>query len=120
MGKGAWVAIPFRKKRLLFTLTAIPVFAAAAFHVDFRDIAAAAGLSVRNTFGGAERKDFIRETTGNGAAIFDYDGDGRDDVFIADGRRLASEGEPAQLYRNEGAGHFRNVAKQAGLTRTGW
>jgi enediyne biosynthesis protein E4 len=116
-------AIPFRKMRRFFA-AALPALTIAIagliFHADFRDIAASAGLSVRNTFGGAERKDFILETTGNGAAIFDYDSDGRDDIFIANGRRLQAEGQPPQLYHNEGAGHFRNVAKQAGLTRAGW
>jgi enediyne biosynthesis protein E4 len=112
--------IPFRKMRCLF---AIPLFAAAAgigFRLDFRDISAISGLTVRNTFGGAERKDFILETTGNGAAIFDYDGDGRDDIFIANGQKLQEKGQPAQLYHNEGGGHFRDVAKQAGFTQTGW
>jgi enediyne biosynthesis protein E4 len=122
----AWT-IPFRKMRRFFAIwvyscsfMASLVIAGIIFHADFRDISASAGLTVRNTFGGTDRKDFILETTGNGAAIFDYDGDGRDDIFIANGRRLKSEEAPPQLYHNEGAGHFRNVAKQAGLTRAGW
>jgi len=112
--------ISFRKMRRFFAIFALPVIAASVFHADFRDIATACGLTAKNIFGGAARKDFILETTGNGAAIFDYDGDGRDDIFIANGRQLNSAGAPAQLYHNEGAGHFRDLAKQAGLTRTGW
>ena len=57
------------------------------------------------------RKDFILETTGNGAAIFDYDGDGSDDIFIANGTgciQSPAEAVPAQLYRNRRRGHFRN------------
>ncbi|HEY3454866.1 MAG TPA: CRTAC1 family protein, partial [Bryobacteraceae bacterium] len=80
----------FRKMRRLFAIFALPVLAASIFHADFRDIAAASGLTAKNIFGGAARKDFILETTGNGAAIFDYDGDGRDDIFIANGRQLNS------------------------------
>src|SRR5256885_16548863 len=113
-------AIPFRKMRCFFATLPTIAIAGIIFHADFRDIAASAGLTVRNTFGGAERKNFILETTGNGAAIFDYDGDGRDDIFIANGRRLQAEGQPPQLYRNEGGGHFRNVAKQAGVANARW
>src|ERR1700733_7299306 len=67
----------------------------------FRDVAAAAGLTVKNLFGGLERKDYILETTGNGVAIFDYDGDGHNDIFITNGTRLNSTApSPSQLYHN--------------------
>ena len=48
-------------------------------------------------------------------AIFDFDGDGANDIFIANGPPSRSE-----LYKNDGAGHFTEVGQQAGLTRTGW
>jgi enediyne biosynthesis protein E4 len=91
--------------------------------VDFQDVAPSFGFTDRNVYGGLTRKDYILETTGNGIAIFDYDGDGRNDVFIANGTRL--DGSPKavnlpQLYHNEGNGHFRNVAAQAGFSREGW
>jgi hypothetical protein len=87
----------------------------------FHDMAATAGLNAKNVFGGLDRKDYILETTGNGVAIFDYDGDGRNDIFIVNGTRLNPAGaSPPQLYHNEGNGHFRDVAKAAGLTSTGW
>jgi hypothetical protein len=44
--------------------------------VHFEDIAAQAGLSSLNVCGGDTHKEFIVETTGNGAIIFDYDNDG--------------------------------------------
>ena len=53
--------------------------------VRFVDIAAQAGLTVPNTFGGKEKKESILESTGTGAAIFDFDGDGANDIFIANG-----------------------------------
>ena len=81
----------------------------------FIDIAAQSGLTVANTFGGKEKKDSILESTGTGAAIFDFDGDGANDIFIANGPPSRSE-----LYKNDGAGHFTEVGQQAGLTRTGW
>src|SRR5215475_11527744 len=88
----------------------------------FIDIAAQAGLTVPNTFGGKEKKDYILESTGTGAAIFDYNGDGANDIFIANGTVFKPAGPPAhsQLYRNDGLGHFTEVGQQAGLTRTGW
>jgi enediyne biosynthesis protein E4 len=87
----------------------------------FRDIAETAGLTVKNVFGGADRKDYVLETTGNGAAIFDYDGDGRNDIFITNGTRLNSTAKsPPQLYHNDGNGHFHDVAESAGLNVTGW
>ena len=66
-------------------------------------------------------KDYILETTGNGVAIFDYDGDGRNDIFIANGTRLNSkEPSPPQLYHNEGNGHFTMWPQAAGFNVTGW
>ena len=94
------------------------------FKVNFRDIAKEANLSTLNVYGGTSRKDYILETTGNGVAIFDYDGDGKNDIFIANGTRLhpkspAENGAPA-LYRNLGNGRFENVAQQAGFSALGW
>ncbi len=88
--------------------------------VQFDDVAAQAGLTVPNVSGGVERKDLILETTGNGVAIFDYDGDGANDIFIANGTTMDGKGGPPQLYHNDGHGHFHDVAREAGLTHTGW
>src|SRR6478609_2245703 len=86
----------------------------------FIDIAAQSGLTIPNTFGGKERKDYIIEGTGTGAAIFDYNGDGANDVFIANGTVFSpgAQPTPSQLYRNDGKGNFTEVGRQAGLTRT--
>ncbi|HXR75573.1 MAG TPA: CRTAC1 family protein [Bryobacteraceae bacterium] len=92
--------------------------------LDFRDIAAQSGLTGRNVYGGLKHKDYILETTGNGAAIFDYDGDGRSDIFIGNGSTLDASQSGVhphlQLYRNEGKGRFTDVAVKAGLTAEGW
>jgi enediyne biosynthesis protein E4 len=83
--------------------------------VNFIDIAAQSGLTVTNSFGGKDTKQSILESTGTGAAIFDFDGDGANDIFVANGPPSRSE-----LYKNDGSGHFTEVGQQAGLTRSGW
>ena len=55
----------------------------------------------------SSRNTYILESTGNGAAILDFDGDGRNDVLITNGTTIDSkpgEGPGLLLYRNEGAG----------------
>lgn len=110
--------------RYLFFLFCIGFWAFASGAVaDFCDVANSFGITDKNTYGGLTHKDYILETTGNGVAIFDYDNDGRNDVFIANGTRLDSSGKSAalpQLYHNEGNGHFKNVGLQAGFSREGW
>src|SRR5216683_6939847 len=80
--------------------------------IRFIDIAAQAGLTIPNTFGGKEKKDYILESTGTGAAIFDYNGDGANDIFIANGTTLDPNAPPTRslLYRNDGKGHFAEVS----------
>jgi hypothetical protein len=94
---------------------AVAAFAAEAPGIRFVDIAAQSGLTVPNTFGGTDRKELILESTGTGVAIFDFDGDGANDLFIANGPPSRS-----QLYHNDGTGHFTEVGAKAGLTRSGW
>jgi hypothetical protein len=93
------------------------LFAAAAEApaIRFIDVAAQSGLVVPNTFGGKDKKESILESTGTGAAIFDFDGDGFNDIFIANGPPSRSE-----LYKNDGTGRFSEVGQQAGLTHIGW
>src|SRR5882724_11492710 len=73
--------------------------------VEFRDIAAAAGLTAPNVYGGVTTKKYILEMTGNGAAIFDFDNDGNPDIFLVNGARLeptaAGRKATSRLYHNE-------------------
>ena len=48
-----------------------------------------------------------------GVAVFDYDRDGDLDFYLT-----AEAGRPNWLYRNEGDGTFKNVAREAGVTAT--
>src|SRR6185503_8588832 len=45
---------------------------------------------------------------GSGVAVLDFDGDGFEDLFVADGVRSI-------LYRNDGGGHFTDATVSAGL-----
>jgi enediyne biosynthesis protein E4 len=91
---------------------------------DFEDVAAKAGLTAANVFGGLVTKKYIIETTGTGVAIFDYDNDGWPDIFLVNGTTL--EGFPSgkaptnHLYRNNHDGTFSDVTTKAGLASTGW
>jgi len=94
------------------------------FPVKFVDIAASAGLRMKFTSGNEETKKYIIEANGTGVAFVDYDGDGRQDIFLVNGSKLGGfkEGEAPSnhLYRNEGGGKFRDVTREAGMTRSGW
>ncbi len=108
---------------VLAIVATVAMSAVSDWRAKYFDVAAASGLTGKNIYGGLQRKDYILETTGNGVAIFDYDGDGNDDLFFANGTTLNSkpgEGGRAQLYHNDGNGHFTEIAAKAGLTQVGW
>ncbi|MCU1269970.1 MAG: ASPIC/UnbV [Acidobacteriaceae bacterium] len=90
----------------------------------FEDIAAKAGLTMTNVFGGMDTKTYIIETTGPGVAVFDYDNDGWPDIFIVNGTTLEGATGPNaptnHLYRNNRDGTFTDVTVKAGLVATGW
>ena len=92
--------------------------------VHFEDIASQAGLAALNVYGGDTHKEFIIETTGNGAIIFDYDNDGWPDIFLPNGSTVegfAKDKAPTgHLYHNNHDGTFTDVTSRAGLARPGW
>jgi hypothetical protein len=92
--------------------------------VDFRDIAAEAGLTAPNVSGGKDTKKYILETTGSGVAIFDFDNDGLMDIFLVNGTTLDGRGpgekSTSRLYRNVGNMKFEDVTERAGLAHVGW
>ncbi len=92
------------------------------FLVQFTDISASAGLHFPVLYGSREKADYIVETTGCGAAFFDYDNDGWLDILVLNGSRLNGPppGTSNRLYRNNRDGTFTDVTRDAGLFRTGW
>ncbi|MFZ0393329.1 MAG: CRTAC1 family protein [Terracidiphilus sp.] len=92
--------------------------------VQFVDVAREAGLHVETIFGGVHHNKYLLETTGCGAAFFDYDQDDWLDIFLINGSRL--EGFPkghqsvCHLFKNNRDGTFTDVTLKAGLARSGW
>ena len=84
--------------------------------VIFTDVTAEAGIEFVHHNGRSGRK-YLPETLGSGCAFFDYDEDGRPDIFLVNSRPWTGDASnvTAKLYRNEGGGRFSDVTEQAGL-----
>jgi hypothetical protein len=102
-----------------------------AWNVRFVDVTREAGLMHPSTYGGVERKRFIIETNGAGAALVDVDADGWVDALVLNGTRLrdharearvwaADEAPTPRLYRNRGDGTFDDSTHGSGLESTAW
>lgn len=86
------------------------------------DLAEQAGLRDVNVSGSERGKQYIVETTGTGVAIFDYDGDGLQDIFLVNASRLDGKGIPtsSHLYRNLGGLRFEDVTANSGIPGGSW
>ncbi len=91
--------------------------------IQFVDVTAAAGIHFKHVDGRSGQK-YLLETLGSGAAFFDYDNDGRCDLYIVNGADLPGFTAPVPptnvLYRNNGDGTFTDVTAQAGVGHTGY
>jgi enediyne biosynthesis protein E4 len=90
----------------------------------FTDIAGAAGLNFVYQHSPTPDKYFVESAPG-GLAVFDYNGDGRPDIFFTNGAKTPSlEKESAafanRLYRNDGGMHFTDVTDSAGVRGAGY
>ncbi|HSE19175.1 MAG TPA: CRTAC1 family protein [Pyrinomonadaceae bacterium] len=88
--------------------------------VIFEDVTDKTPLGSFRHRSGEPAKDYIFETTSGGAAIFDYDSDGRPDIYLVNGSTNAAmrgkEKAPrAALYRNLGDWKFEDVTDKAGV-----
>lgn len=92
--------------------------------VEFVSVARESGLRTRTIYGSENKNKFLLETTGCGAAFYDYDQDGWLDLFLVNGTRFEAMGPGAapvsRLYKNNRDGTFTDVTVAAGLARTGW
>ncbi len=89
--------------------------------VAFEEVAEQSGINFQHFY--LSRSTQLPEDMGSGAAWGDYDGDGREDLFIANvcgpltltPAEAASSPATSRLYRNLGDGAFADVTQQAGL-----
>ncbi len=89
----------------------------------FVDRAREYGLDVVTRCGSPEKVSIL-ESLGTGVALFDMDGDGDLDIFVAPGSevrdgKVACAGGP-WLFRNDGPGRWADVSEHSGLLYTGW
>jgi hypothetical protein len=111
----------------------LPLFAGLAWGADpqdgpirFEDATAASGIQFTHSFG-ARKLGSLLESTGAGCVWFDYNNDGRLDLYVVSGKPLGSNIHPYplrnppetpphnHLYRNDGNGKFTDVTDQAGV-----
>ena len=92
--------------------------------IRFREVAAQAGVTFVLENGPTAQKHLI-ETMPGGIAVFDYDGDGRPDIYFTNGAEIPSleKSSPKywnRLFHNEGNWKFRDVTAQAGVAGAGF
>jgi enediyne biosynthesis protein E4 len=90
----------------------------------FTDVTATSGITFVRSFGDRDLSNIV-EGTGSGACVFDYDADGRLDIYFPQGRweKTVSDNRGRDLigqlgnalYRNKGEFQFEDVTQQAGV-----
>jgi hypothetical protein len=91
----------------------------------FEDITANTVLKNFLNVSGSKQKEYIVETTSGSVALFDYDNDGKCDIFMLNGStinaQLGKEKPPkSALYRNLGNWKFEDVTDKAGVANERW
>ncbi|HEV8579058.1 MAG TPA: CRTAC1 family protein [Thermoanaerobaculia bacterium] len=96
--------------------------AAGAEGIKFREVSGDWGIDFRHHTGGSGQR-YMVETMVGGVVIFDFDGDGDQDLFFADGGSLPGyAGEPgrSRLFRNDGAGVFTDWTERSAIRIAGY
>ena len=114
---------------ILIALLVVRTFPAGAELPVFTDVTQEAGVHAKHSFGDYDLTNIV-EGTGAGCMFFDYDGDGRLDIYLTNGCWLKdvndNRGRPLRgkltnhLYRNNGDGTFSDVTDRAGVGHTGY
>jgi hypothetical protein len=99
-------------------------FPSALVPIRFREIAQSAGIDFVLQNNPTPRKHMI-ETMPGGVAAFDYNNDGRTDIFFTNGSAIPSLQKDSpkffnRLYRNDGAMKFTDVTLEAGVAGAGY
>jgi enediyne biosynthesis protein E4 len=92
--------------------------------IHFREVAHSAGLDFVLQNHPTPRKHMI-ETMPGGVAAFDYNNDGRTDIFFTNGASIPSLEKDSprffnRLYRNDGGMRFTDVTSEAGIAGAGY
>ena len=92
--------------------------------VRLTNVAEAAGLRFVYQHSPTPEKYFVESVPG-GVAVFDYNGDGRPDIFFTNGAKTPALEKVSpiysnRLYRNDGGMRFTDVTTAAGLSGTGY
>jgi hypothetical protein len=92
--------------------------------IRFREVAGQAGLDFVLQNNPTPRKHMI-ETMAGGVAAFDYNNDGKVDIFFTNGAAIPSLEKDSpkffnRLYRNDGGMKFTDVTLEAGVAGTGY
>jgi hypothetical protein len=99
--------------------------------VTFTDVTTQLGVTFRQAASPTSQK-YLPETMGGGVALFDYDGDGRLDIFFTNGALLLDpmpkDAQPDKrdprfwnrLYHQKPDGSFEDVTERAGLRGEGY
>jgi hypothetical protein len=91
----------------------------------FEDVTAQTPLANFKHVSGGTNKDYILEAPASGVAVFDYDNDGKQDIYLLNGSTfdvLRGKGKAprAALYRNLGNWKFEDVTDKAGVANERW
>ncbi len=87
--------------------------------IPFADFTLEAGVDFVHT-NGAEGGKLLPETMGSGAAFFDYDNDGDQDLLLVNSSYWPTSGRSntgvtSRLYANDGSGAFTDVSREVGM-----
>ena len=89
----------------------------------FSDVAEQAGVTYK-VICGDEITEYLIDVNGQGAAFFDYDNDGDQDIYLVNGSSRKAESADVRphdyLLRNNGDGTFSDVTAEAHLGDTSW
>lgn len=90
----------------------------------FEDVTERTGIHFEYHDGGTAGFYTLLETVGGGAAMLDFDRDGRMDLFLTGGGEMTGppivvHGRSCKLYHNDGSWHFTDVTHEAGLDDAG-
>ena len=93
--------------------------------VVFEDVTMQTALKDFLHKSGTPQKDYIVDTPSGGVAIFDYDNDGRPDIYLINGctrEALAGQEKPPKsaLYHNLGNWKWEDVTDKAGVANERW